>query len=157
SGYGTDQEFLFLKTKGMALKPDVVLLLFYVNDFENNVHGEEYWHFKPYFVIERGQLQLHNVPVPKATINQQLEWFLLGRTYIGQKLYFDLDKNGLLGNRNIGNRDKGSEDEQRMFDVTYQLITSMNDLCKKSRSLFVLVSIPLDAKRRTFLQKLADA
>ena len=159
SGYGTDQEFLFLKAKGMPLKPDVVLLLFYVNDFENNVHGEEYWHFKPYFVIEREQLKLHNVPVPKATINQQLEWFFLGRTYLGQKLYFYLDKNGLLGNRkiDIGNRDKGSGDEQRMNDVTYHLITSMNDLCKKSGSLFVLVSIPLDARRRTFLQKLADA
>lgn len=149
SGYGTDQEFLFLKEKGIVLKPDVVLLLFCENDFESNVRAEDNWYFKPYFVIESGQLKLHNVPVPKATIHhQQIERFFLGRTYLGQALFYCI-KDRL-------NSNNGSGDDQRMDNVTYLLLTSMNELCKKSGSVFMLVSVPTNNLRnRTFLQKFA--
>lgn len=41
-GYGTDQEFLYLKDRGISLQPDMVLLNFYVsNDFFDNIKSGE--------------------------------------------------------------------------------------------------------------------
>jgi lysophospholipase L1-like esterase len=160
SGYGTDQEFLFLKQRGAAFKPDVVLLLFHVSDFENNIRADIYWHFKPFFVIEHGKLKLENVPVPKTTIRQRIQRFLLGRTYLGTGLYrgmnslFQRSNNPIVSDR-TDKRDRDSEDKQRIYDVTHYLITGMNELSKKNGAIFVLVSIPMDGEKRTFLQKIA--
>jgi len=160
SGYGTDQEFLFLRERGMAFNPDVVLLLFCVNDFDGNIRAEEYWHFKPFFDIERGELKLQNVPVPQATIRQQLDRFFLGRTYLGPRLY--AGKAALLrhfrssGNRKTENGAKGIGDGQRMHDVTYHLIKDMNALCKKNGAVFALVSVPMNAESKAFLQGIAE-
>lgn len=171
SGYGTDQEFLLLRERGMAFKPDVVLLLFYENDFDNNIHPEEYWHFKPLFSIERGRLELQNVPVSMPTISQQLDRFFYGRTYLGGKYLsakgywltqFELLKGYLppllrpLMDHNIGDSHKDSSDKQSTYDVTNQLIKAMNELCKKNASVFILVSVPMDAKKRALLQKIAE-
>lgn len=159
SGYGTDQQFLFLKERGIAFKPDVVLLLFHPNDFENNRHAEESWHFKPFFVIERGQLKLQNVPVPKATTRQRLQRLVLGRTHLGSrvsramKFFFPgLEHQGAVQQ---GSVTSSQETNESMHEVTYHLITAMHALCKKNGSDFMLVSAPMNTKKRTFLQKIA--
>ena len=161
SGYGTDQNFLFLKEKGIDFKPDVVLLLFYENDFENNIHAKEYWYFKPFFVVEGVNLKLQNMPVPKATIRQRLDRFFLGRTYLGPRLYFTLRRlkslvNSMIKSRRVATREKNSVGEQTMYDVTHHLITAMNELSRKAGSQFVLVSIPMNVEKRTWLQKIAE-
>jgi lysophospholipase L1-like esterase len=160
SGYGTDQEFLFLNQRGAAFTADVVLLLFHVNDFENNIHAEEYWHFKPFFVIEDGQLKVENVPVPRATIRQRIKWFILGRTCLGWRLYHL--RSLLHGysrhivNDETGNNDNDAQHKERMYHVTHHLLTSVNELSKKNGSIFMLVSIPMDREKRTFLQNIAE-
>lgn len=160
SGYGTDQEFLFLRERGMAFKPDVVLLLFYAEDFVNNNHDEQYWYFKPLFRINGGELELHNVPVPKATTIQRLKRFVLGRTYLGRILHLAkcrwLALSGSQVNHKIGNTDRDSSDRRSRYHVTDRLITSMNELCKKNGSLFLLVSIPMGRQRRTVLQRITE-
>ena len=40
SDYSTDQQYLFYREKGMSFKPDIVLLLFYENDFLDNILKE---------------------------------------------------------------------------------------------------------------------
>jgi hypothetical protein len=160
SGYGTDQEFLFLQQRGAAFTPDVVLLLFDGSDFENNIHAEEYWHFKPFFVLEHGQLKLENVPVPRATLRQRIKRFLLGRTWLGGRLYhvyalFHRHSRPRVKDK-TGNSAKASEDNQSMYEVTGHLLTSMNALSKKNGSLCILVSIPMDGEKRTFLQTMTE-
>ncbi|MGB0579989.1 MAG: SGNH/GDSL hydrolase family protein [Limisphaerales bacterium] len=50
SGYGTDQEYLFLKNEGLKYQPDVVLLAFYLrNDPVNNTGLVQYGLGKPCF------------------------------------------------------------------------------------------------------------
>ncbi len=50
SGYGTDQEFLFLRQEGFKYQPDIVMVLFYlVNDREDNVSTIRYGLGKPCF------------------------------------------------------------------------------------------------------------
>ena len=66
SGWGTDQEYLFLKQEGFSYSPDVVVLAFFiVNDIHNNATSSQYGMQKPVFVNR--QLELANVPVPKPS------------------------------------------------------------------------------------------
>lgn len=64
SGWGTDQELLYLRQEGLKYLPDVVVVaLFIGNDLDNNVAAEQYLLHKPVFAD--GQLTLENSPVPK--------------------------------------------------------------------------------------------
>jgi hypothetical protein len=180
SGYGTDQLYLSLKRQGLKFKPDAVMLLFYENDFENNIAPAQYWYSKPVFTVEDGELQLHNVPVPKQTIGQRLDQFLLGKTYLGRTFYRAIGypkkylksfvKNGLeffgarisnyspsLSDRLQSDHDNGESGQKKMIEVTKQLIINMNDLCKREGSVLILVSIPMEIEKRDVLQSVAEA
>ncbi|MDG1893746.1 MAG: GDSL-type esterase/lipase family protein [Fuerstiella sp.] len=64
SGWGTDQELLFLTDEGFKYSPDVVILaFFFFNDLQNNSSSRQYGLYKPVFVDN--SLQPANVPVPK--------------------------------------------------------------------------------------------
>lgn len=64
SGWGTDQEFLFLINEGFKYEPDIVVLAFYLmNDPANNASSLQYGLHKPVFA--NLDLQLTNVPAPK--------------------------------------------------------------------------------------------
>lgn len=87
SGYGTDQEYLYYLKKGQAFKADVVVLLLYYNDFENNFRREQYFYSKPYFTLDdKGQLQVHNQPVPAATLSQRLNHHIETQTVMIRRL-----------------------------------------------------------------------
>lgn len=63
SGWGTDQELLFLQEEGLRYRPDVVVLAFFViNDPVNNVNSSQYGLYKPVFADL--SLTLANTPVP---------------------------------------------------------------------------------------------
>jgi lysophospholipase L1-like esterase len=70
-GYGSDQEYLFLKEEGLKYSPDLVLVAFFVNDVLGNRldHQEGRKYAKPRFVLRDGQLHLTNVPPPKPPAN----------------------------------------------------------------------------------------
>jgi len=64
AGYSTDQELLAYESMYRAFQPDVVVLLFYVNDVMYNVR-DRYWRgYKPLFRLAGDSLVLTNVPVP---------------------------------------------------------------------------------------------
>jgi len=68
SGYGTDQQFLWLKRLWDRVEPAVVVLMFtVVNDRWDNISNVRYdGYFKPYFATAPdGQLVLSGQPVPK--------------------------------------------------------------------------------------------
>ncbi len=87
SGYGTDQQYLYLLHQGLKFSPDIVLVLLHDNDFENNLHTVEYWHAKPRFRLRDGELTLENSPVPKPTARQRVGRWILARTYLYAQLY----------------------------------------------------------------------
>lgn len=157
SGYGTDQQLLYLKQKGIFYKPDVVLLLFHENDFENNIHKEQYWYYKPYFIFENRTLRLKNKPVPKATLKQKIDRFFYGRTYLGKKIsiyktyqfinYFD----SVLGRNENAKTPSNLPKRQNKYIVTKYLIKALNKLSKENGARFIIVSTPMNKKRRSFL------
>src|SRR2546421_8165235 len=68
SGYGTDQEYLWLKRLWDRIEPAVVVLMFtVVNDRWDNISNVRYdGYFKPYFATAPdGSLRLTGQPVPK--------------------------------------------------------------------------------------------
>lgn len=64
AGYSTDQELLWLESEGVKYQPDVVVVLFYMNDVWFNGQSKYWRGEKPAYVVEDGELKLTNVPVP---------------------------------------------------------------------------------------------
>ena len=63
-GYGTDQQFLYLRDFGLRFEPDLVILGFFDLDIDRNILAFRDY-AKPRFEIdEKGALALTNVPVP---------------------------------------------------------------------------------------------
>jgi len=160
SGYGTDQQFLYLRERGMAFKADAVLLLFCDNDLTNNLDDEQYWHNKPYFTLDNNNLQLQNTPVPKATLKQRIDRTLLGRTYLGKGIYFTIRKISRF--ISVSSRDKTRSDTRQtsgqeiQYEMTFHLLKAIDTLCREHNTRFIIVNIPMDAEKRLFLQELSD-
>jgi hypothetical protein len=63
-GYGTDQQFLYIREFGLRFKPDLVILGFFDLDIDRNVLAFRDY-AKPRFMLDgSGELMLTNVPVP---------------------------------------------------------------------------------------------
>jgi hypothetical protein len=86
SGYGTDQQFLFLEHRGLRFEPDVVLLFFHPNDVDDNNAGSRYGYPKPRFVPTETGIELRNVPVPRLSGPWRLRRFLLQNSYLYYRL-----------------------------------------------------------------------
>ena len=75
SGWGTDQELLWLREHGAAYQPDLVLLAFFPgNDFQNNSEALEVENMgsvqKPFFHLDDGELTLRHSPFDPAAVPQ---------------------------------------------------------------------------------------
>ncbi len=62
-GWGTDQQYLYLRELGLRFQPDLVVLGFFEPDSTRNV-ADFFGYAKPRFVLEEGELVLTNTPVP---------------------------------------------------------------------------------------------
>jgi hypothetical protein len=78
SGYSTDQQYLLLQERGLALGPDIAVLVACDNDFAANLEDFAYGHYyKPYFVSEEsGKLRLGHSPVPTLGAAQRVKLWL---------------------------------------------------------------------------------
>jgi len=161
SGYSTDQEYLYLKERGIWFKPDVVMLLFCWNDFTDNNIGSASWYFKPYFVEHNGIWELRNNPVPMATMKQRAHRFFFGRTYVIKHLYaavihgFYYLRSLVKHNppRDIPVRE---QEPEKTYAVTAYLLQSINRLCIGNNAKFILVSVPMEREKQAWLEDLAQ-
>jgi len=70
SGWGTDQELLFLENEGWTYRPDVVVVLFTAtNDVMNNMYDRAFFGTarKPVFTLSGDRLVLHPLPRSKPS------------------------------------------------------------------------------------------
>jgi lysophospholipase L1-like esterase len=166
SGYSTDQEFLYLKERGIHFEPDVVLLLFSTNDFRNNVVDEQCWYYKPRYVLSNDQLILENVPVPKSTLVQKLDRFFFGKTYLLKRIYLKIKIIGIQIRSSGKTRTKGERSEtpnkpaqpkkeQYRYQLVKRLIAEINNYSAERGARFVLVSVPLAEEQRRVLEEVA--
>lgn len=63
SGYGSDQALLRLEQIGLRYAPDVVVLGIFTEDLDRNTF-RFHTYAKPYFTLERDELQLCGTPIP---------------------------------------------------------------------------------------------
>jgi len=161
SGYSTDQEYLYLKERGIRFKPDVVMLLFYENDFTDNNIGSASWYFKPYFGEHNGIWGLRNNPVPTATIKQTADRFFFGRTYVIKHLYAALI-HGFYYLRSLVKHNPQrdipvrEQEPEKTYAVTAYLLRSINRLCIENNAKFILVSVPMERKKRVWMEEFAQ-
>ena len=75
SGYGTAQEFLWLRRYVWEYSPDIVLLAFLTgNDIRNNSKILEPDKFRPFFFFQDGMLELDNSFVNHPTYRWKTSW-----------------------------------------------------------------------------------
>jgi len=144
AGTGTDQQYLLLKDRIEYYKPDVVLLLFIQNDFQDNMSRENHSYYKPYFTLENKQLVLHQVPVPHSRLDQVLERWIYGRSYLyntGNFLRLVIANNILekLGKEQIKMDPYKGFTFQSSFEITQALINAMVDLCEQRHTKFIVM------------------
>ena len=133
SGYGTDQCYLYLRDEGLSYRPDLVLLLFYINDIIDNGSPQRYWHYKPYFELIEGQLELKNTPVPTPALRQRIDRFLLGKTYLYARLYA----------RVVRPARSTKVWQTNDLELTWALLRAMNHLCRDSGAVLTVISAPM--------------
>ena len=72
-GYGHDQMLILFKEEGVKYEPDIVLLGFLPLDMSRNTL--DFRDFaKPRFVLEKGELKLTGIPVPRPEEILQWDW-----------------------------------------------------------------------------------
>ncbi len=158
SGYSTDQEYLFLKIRGLSYQPDRVLLLLHDNDYSGNVSTTQYGYNKPVYIISRDDLVLQNTPVPTASSKQRMEHFLMGKTYLLRRIYLagsmvcSYLKSGGCQDDSEGN----ASHLQNQYEITSRLVLAMNLLCKEAQSRLIIVSCPMNTDRQTHLKEICD-
>ena len=68
SGWGTDQQYLFLVNEGLKYSPDLVIVAHFFNDLDEILHTKMYGLQKPMFTLQGGEIFLSNYPVPRPNL-----------------------------------------------------------------------------------------
>jgi hypothetical protein len=167
AGYGTDNELLYLRERGLALNPDLVLLLFFTgNDVSDNDHdmslrigGVE---AKPYFFLDEGRLYPENFPLPiapggfsaamKNILRDHSRLYLLIRTR--KNLLETLARQRKAGGNDAGSpagnvplawhvyRNGSDPEWERAWQITSALLLEIRRTLDEHRVRFLMASLP---------------
>lgn len=147
SGYGTDQELLWLRTEGVKYEFDFMILVLAGNDIGDNhrqlVHAIYY---KPQFVSEGNQLVLQGYPAPRTSPQGRLAYWLSQRSALAFFLvqrYFDLQSSyqDLRGDSRMAEASaNGPDTASRPFDLTIALLAEMRRIAESRDVPFVIVA-----------------
>ncbi len=163
AGYATDQQLLYLEARGLALRPDVVLLLFHPNDLLENAERATSGYYKPYF--ERGgdgALALRQMPVPAGSLEQRLDRWLHFHTYLLYRLYHARKFIAAAREERASGAGADPEPEARRvpfnkYDVdltlTLELLGRIDAAARARAARFLLVSVPISDPPRGRLQE----
>jgi len=147
-GYGTDQELLYLKSEGIKLKPDMILLHFYTNDFDDNLaSGERGANEKGQLIVKREKRQNHLVLFRNFLFNHLHSYRLIERAavnIVGPKL------GSLVGGDTIYNADELSNVYETIYSEaalvkvgrTFELIEEINQFATENDIPLAVVLIP---------------
>lgn len=151
SGYGVDQELLFLQIEGLRYQPDLVIA--YVAHYKDHrhMHTERWGKQKPRFMLVNNELILTNTLHPKETagIVQRIHRWIRSHSVVYDIFYSSYK--GLVSDpkhyyTQVGQTEqdlKNLEDEsfrKELFELGEAIIAGMNEVCKNHESIFVLVT-----------------
>ncbi len=152
SGYGTDQQLLWLERRGIAFQPDVVLLAFHEGDVKDNNLQSRYGYRKSGFVLEDDRLSLVGVPVEQASARERFDRFLFYNTWLFHRLNI-LSKTlriALAERRDekdpeppAGRSTPEKPDPTRDYRVTTRLLERLHATVEDAGARLVVMSIPM--------------
>lgn len=154
TGYGTDQELLWLEKIGYKFEPDIVIVFFFVNDLMDNSNSISYQIPKPIFVNDNGGLRLTNTPTPRlveeltdppmaltspAFLTHSSSFrILLTRAQSQSEAARWLDRSGLASLETLEQIDP----KIPWFEQTNLLFKKIADRCKKLNAPLLIVLAP---------------
>ena len=149
SGYSTDQEYLSWRDEGRRYEPDLVLVLFHENDIPGDSLHRMYGYEKPQFVVERGELVVHNVPVPERRLWERALAWLLARSWLA---------NGILQRPAITlvieyGLPLGTAQIPSDFDVTSRLFEQLAREVRAAGAEVRLAAVPMQTAPRAWLRE----
>lgn len=154
-GYSTDQEVLYFKSEGVKYNPDIVVLMFCVNDVWYN-NQKEYWRgHKPMYELIDGRLVLTNVPVPlpdsdePAVYTKLKDWAevhseIYKRTCIVKDmitLAFGEEEEKIPGDFLIYIKNP-DEEVKYAWDLTEAIISDLKTACDSAGSDLIIFYVP---------------
>lgn len=167
TGYGLDQQYLWLRQEGLKYHPDVVFFGFSAgNAYEEIAKSVNYYTPKPIFMIEDGNLILKNVPVPQSaetdrktfgnprTLFGKLKRFLRYNTHTYQFITTRLNNNPELRlflinmglaeeyTTQLGNVPLLTNPPDALREIAFRLIRESRKTAESAGARFVLVFIP---------------
>jgi len=159
SGYSTGQQLLYLKNFGIDYRPDVILLLFSQNDFEENFRLRRYWQNSPKLTVENGQLVYPKGKVPKPSMKQKFEKLVFGRTYFFARLYKMINryfKPQRLGGKRVS-KDERLSHMKKAGPLMGALLLELNSVASDHDSKLVVISIPMSDYRKKMLREMLES
>lgn len=146
SGYGTDQEYLFLKRIWDRIRPDVVVLVFCVEtDREDNSTNLRYNSYKPYLVqTETGAWQFRGEPTPPPRNYYFVSnWFArnLALARLAASVYFEVRAQVDGRYRKVNNP-----------DPTERLVAMIREFAEARNARFLVGVDKTEPKLEAFLQ-----
>ena len=148
SGFGTAEELVFLENEGLKYHPDVVVLGFYANDFEDNIKAG-------IFAVEKGVLSIKKTEhIPGVRILNALNEFALLRWLSENSYVYSFGLNGIwdYAKELLRTRTKASLTTEYAIPVAqvddYQselmglLIERMYGFCRQNNIRLVILDIP---------------
>jgi hypothetical protein len=160
-GYGTAQEWLWLREEAIKYRPDLVILSVFANDFEDNTKIKDGYE-KPLCAVENGVIKVRNVPVPRKRYHDvAVCWQATFNRYSYAYRLFDLAWKGLqarIAAKKSPQNPSAQTPGQRSFaarrsafkrvshvpgeDVTEALLLEIGRLCAKTGAGLLVVLIP---------------
>lgn len=138
-GWGTDQQYLYLRELGLRFQPDLVVLGFFESDSERNV-VDFFGYSKPRFRLEAGALVLTNTPVPDGPALLETP-FEMPRSYL-----FSLMRKGW---NTVLDRTRLRPIESREeWHVTRALFEAARRETEAAGAQFLLMDIPYHAREQ---------
>jgi hypothetical protein len=156
SGYGTVQEYLYLQKRGVLLKPDVVLLLFFDNDFQDNIGKTDYWYKRPIISRTASGFAMTGTPVSPPSLLQRFNIMLMGHSYLARGFYGAL-ASATGDNDSSTNANNGDEhidtNADNGFDATRFVLGQMMDFTQSQGIKLVIAETPLSEVKHAVIQQ----
>lgn len=148
-GYGTDQEYIFLKQEGLRYSPDLVIVNFYLNDVFDNV-SPKFTVIEGYPVPSEKMKTMHHKFTMTSRLHIFLDEFHLYRLVLGRlsnvlrPLFLEavIKAKGRKGNRLDLYSTEYTAETERAWSVTKGYLKGINDIVKKRNGKVLLVYIP---------------
>lgn len=154
SGFGVDQELLYLRSEGFRYEPDLVLAYVAHYGDHRHMHTNRWGKAKPRFVLIDGKLVLTNSPVADSSSLSPSILRKIRRWFRRHSKAYEILRNGLVGLIHQGQQEalsqkqkqqvkKNLEDEafrNDLYDLGEALIFAMYEESLKHGATFVLVT-----------------